>query len=220
MPWHAIAEMVMASRAPLPTDRCFVPHPPAVPGRRYSFYCRDAEQEKPPGAAASSGKGVLRAAAELGVVFIAHSPFGGLKARRAERIIARDFPAAAEVAAGRARVRGGGDGGGGSGGDHSAAGDGSEAAVGVAADGAAALAAPAQPSTAPPSTAAVYLAYLLLRARRASGPSGRVIIIAGARTAAHAADSARAARLALTPGEVAALDAAWDAGKGKGGKSK
>ena len=62
---------------------------------------------------------------------------------------------------------------------------------------------------------AVYLAYLLQRARRFGGAA---LLIVGARTAPHAADSVSAARLRLTGAEVAKLDAAWEGGKKAGRK--
>jgi aryl-alcohol dehydrogenase-like predicted oxidoreductase len=43
-----------------------------------------------------------------------------------------------------------------------------------------------------------------------------VILIPGARTAEHAADSIAAARLRLTPAEVDRLDAAWAAARPAG----
>ena len=59
---------------------------------------QEAEQERPAGAAASSKKGTLSVAAENNIVFIAHSPLGGLKSRRGERNLVTDFPATKTVA--------------------------------------------------------------------------------------------------------------------------
>ena len=141
----------------------------------YSYWNRDAEVDLPPGSAASSKKGTLRAAADIGVTFIAYAPLGGLQARRGARRIEHDWPAVAAVASSRQRRAEASGSGGGS----------------------------------PCSATAVYLAYLLHRARRVSGPHGRVMMIVGARTAAHAAESVEAAALRLEPAEVDALDKAW-----------
>lgn len=51
----------------------------------WSLWQREAEKPLPAGAAASSKKGTLAACAAAGVTFVAHSPLGGLKARRGER---------------------------------------------------------------------------------------------------------------------------------------
>ena len=56
------------------------------------------------------------------------------------------------------------------------------------------------------SAHAVYLSYLLLRGARAGV---KMIIIPGARTAAHAGDSVSASRLILNHVDVVVLDAAW-----------
>ncbi len=118
----------------------------------YSLYCREAEQVRPPTAAASSKKGVLRLCAARGVTFVAHSPLGGLKARRGERSLAREYPKLASLAA-----------------KH-----------GV-------------------SPQAACLAALLHRGRTLGAS---IIVIPGARTAVHAADSCAAAALQLSDAEV------------------
>jgi len=55
----------------------------------YSLYNLEAEKPLPPGAAASSKKGVLRCCERHGITFVAHSPLGGLKTRRGDRQVER-----------------------------------------------------------------------------------------------------------------------------------
>jgi aryl-alcohol dehydrogenase-like predicted oxidoreductase len=121
----------------------------------WSPYQREAEKALPAGAAASSKKGVLPFCAERGIVFVGYAPLGGLKARRAERSLARDHPGFASLAA-----------------KHGC------------------------------SAHAACLAALLHRGRALGA---RVLLIPGARTAAHAADSCAAAALTLTDAEVRAV---------------
>lgn len=61
----------------------------------------------------------------------------------------------------------------------------------------------------------VYLAYLLVRGRRAGC---RILLIPGARTPAHAADATAASTLVLNDTEIKSLDAGWDSKKRKGGE--
>jgi len=128
--------------------------PIAAVQNEWGLFQREADRLRPPGAAASSRKGVLRYCAESGITFVAHSPLGGLKARRGERGAA-GLPALAALAAAR----------------------------GV-------------------SPHAAGLACLLHRGQELGA---RVLLIPGARTAAHAVDSVAAAGLALTDAEVRAV---------------
>jgi aryl-alcohol dehydrogenase-like predicted oxidoreductase len=64
----------------------------------WSLFNCEAEKRRPAGAAASRKKEMIKACAALGVVFVAHSPLGGLKARRGERGLATAFPQLAAVA--------------------------------------------------------------------------------------------------------------------------
>ena len=123
---------------------------------------------------------------EKGLTFIGYAPLGGLATRRGERPLAVKFPACAAVAAVRAaaaatrRPPAGGD-------SHPT------------------LAAAASES---PSPEAVYLAYLLRRARRVCSS---VLLIVGARRVEHAVASVGAAYLHLSDDEVARLDRGWPA---------
>lgn len=121
----------------------------------WSLFCREAEQQRPPTAAASSKKGMLRICAQRDIFFVAHSPLGGLKARRGERSVATKQPVLGGLA-----------------GKHGA------------------------------SPQAVCLAAMLGRAAQLGA---RVLLIPGARTAAHTADSCSAAALRLSDAEIAAV---------------
>jgi len=128
--------------------------PLAAVQNEWSLYQREAEKERPPAAAASSKKGVLRWCAENGVAFIAYAPLGGLKARRGERpALTAHAPALAALAA----------------------------AKGV-------------------SPQAAALAAML---HRGGQIGAQVVLLPGARTAAHAAESAAAAGVRLSDAEAA-----------------
>ncbi len=65
----------------------------------FSLWERACGEDIPPkGVAASSKKGVLRFCTENRIVFQPYAALGGLKARRGERDLPRDFPRLAEMA--------------------------------------------------------------------------------------------------------------------------
>jgi aryl-alcohol dehydrogenase-like predicted oxidoreductase len=129
--------------------------PIAAVQNEWGPYQREAERALPATAAASSKKGVIAFCAQHDILFVAYAPLGGLKARRAERVLARDHPGCAVVAARRG--------------------------------------------------CSAHAACLAAMLARGAALGARVLLIPGARTAEHAADSVAAAKLRLTDADVAAI---------------
>ena len=129
--------------------------PIAAVQNEWSIFARDAEKALPPGAAASSKKGVLRFCSACGIPFVAYAPLGGLKARRGERSLTAACPQLGALAAAKSA-----------------------------------------------SPHATLLAAMLARGEQLGA---QVLLLMGARTPEHAADSVAAAALQLTDDEVSRL---------------
>ena len=122
----------------------------------WSIWCRKCELMPDAAGSPGSEKGVLQYCADNDIVFMGHSPLGGLKQRRGERTIGKKKLTCLTAIKERTGC----------------------------------------------SIEAAMLACMLHRGQEVGA---KVLLIPGARTVAHAVDSVGAARLRLTPQEVAAV---------------